>query len=117
VYFDNVGGRVLEHALACLRTGARIVLCGAVADYVATAPRVGPTNLFELITKRASMRGYMFTDYAERYPEAIARIGEWLRQGAVSNAEQIVTGIEHTPAAFKRLFEGGNRGKLLVELP
>jgi len=116
VYFDNVGGRVLEAALGCMRVGARVVLCGAMENYVATEPVPGPANLFEAITKRATLKGFMFSDYVDEYPRAMAQIGEWLREGLIRSVEEVVDGIEHTPAAFRRLFEGANRGKLVVRV-
>ncbi len=116
IYFDNVGGQVLDTAMACLRMRARIVLCGAVAQYVATTPVSGPSNMFEIVTKRAKIEGFMFSDYVDQYPAAIEQLGDWLKQGRIVNADQIVDGIESTPAAFQQLFEGKNKGKMLVRL-
>ena len=116
IYFDNVGGKILDAVMANLKLEARIVLCGAIARYNSTESVPGPYNMFELITKRASMKGFMFTDYVEKYPEAITQISKWLDDGKVKSADQIYEGIEQTPTAFCDLFRGENKGKSLVNL-
>jgi NADPH-dependent curcumin reductase CurA len=117
VYFDNVGGRVLDAALQRLALHARVVMCGALASYDAVEPPPGPRHLFKVVTQRASMQGFMVTDYVSEYPAAVAELSEWIAQGRLRPAEQVVEGIEHTPRAFCDMFRGVNRGKLVVRLP
>jgi NADPH-dependent curcumin reductase CurA len=116
VYFDNVGGATLDTVLAHLAERARVVLCGALATYNTTEPVPGPYNMFKLITQRATMAGFMVTDYVEQYPQAIEQLTAWLKSGRLKNAEDVVVGIENTAAAFCKMFAGGNRGKLVVRL-
>jgi NADPH-dependent curcumin reductase CurA len=116
VYFDNVGGRVLDAALARLAIGARVVMCGALAGYDPAAPTDGVTNLFQLVTRRATMRGFMVTDYVAEYPAAVAELADWIASGRLRPVEQIVDGIAQTPQAFCDMFRGANRGKLVVRL-
>ncbi len=116
VYFDNVGGEILDTVMAHLRERARVVLCGAVSTYGATAPVPGPRNMFKLITQRATMAGFMVTDYVGEYPQAIEQMTAWLKSGQLANAEDVVLGIENTAAAFCRMFASGNRGKSVVRL-
>lgn len=116
VYFDNVGGATLDTVLAHLNERARVVLSGALATYNTTEPVPGPYNMFKLITQRATMAGFMVTDYVEQYPQAIEQLTAWLKSGRLKNAEDVVVGIENTAAAFCKMFAGGNRGKLVVRL-
>lgn len=116
VYFDNVGGTVLDLALARLAVHARVVLCGGISQYNATAPW-GPVNYLSLLTNRASMTGLIVFDYAERYPEAIEQLARWIDDGRLIVREQIVKGgVEHFHDALLALFAGENTGKLLLEL-
>jgi hypothetical protein len=116
VYFDNVGGRVLEAALARLAMGARVVMCGALASYEGGDPVPGPTNLFKLVTQRATMRGFMVTDYVSEYPAAVAELAGWIASGQLHPVERMLDGIEQTPRAFCEMFRGVNLGKLVVRL-
>jgi len=116
VYFDNVGGPMLEAAIENLAMHARVVLCGAVAAYNATEPVPGPANLFRLVTMRARMEGFMYTDQVDRYDEARKRLAGWLADGSLVNAEHRLTGIENAGVAFCDMFAGRNVGKTLVEL-
>jgi hypothetical protein len=116
VFFDNVGGRVLDAALARLAVGARVVMCGALAAYDGAAPAAGPRNLFKLVTQRATMRGFMVTDYVAEYPAAVAELAGWIAAGRLRAAEHVHRGIEETPRAFCDMFRGVNRGKLVVRL-
>ncbi len=115
VYFDNVGGRVLDAALARLAIGARVVMCGALASYEA-AGAPGVTNLFQLVTRRATMRGFMVTDHVAEYPAAVSELAGWIAAGRLRPVEQVLDGIEETPRAFCAMFRGSNRGKLVVRL-
>jgi NADPH-dependent curcumin reductase CurA len=116
VYFDNVGGRVLDAALARLALGARVVMCGALAAYDGTDPAPGPVNLFKLVTQRASMAGFMVTDYVAEYAAAAAELAGWIGSGQLRAVEELRDGIEATPGAFCDMFRGVNRGKLVVRL-
>jgi hypothetical protein len=113
VYFDNVGGATLEAALNRLAHGARIVLCGAVSQYN-DAPR-GPANYMQLLVARASMMGFVIFDYAERYPEGVAELANWLNSGELRSHEQIEHGgVGDFPDTLLKLFRGENTGKLIL---
>lgn len=116
VFFDNVGGPTLEAAIANLAEGARIVLCGAITTYNAEKPEPGPSNLFELVTKEASMHGLMTHHHADRYPEARAQLEQWLTAGKLKNVEYMLRGIENAGVAFCDMFAGRNFGKTVVKL-
>lgn len=116
VYFDNVGGAILDTTLPHLRQGARVVLCGMVAEYHDADRPYGVTHLWEAITKRATLKGFMYTDEGPRYPEAMAQLRAWLDAGAISSFDEVRDGIESTPAAFCGLFTGANRGKIMIKL-
>jgi len=116
VYFDNVGGAVLDAALAHLAMHARVVMCGALASYDPTRPAPGVTNLFKLVTQRASMAGFMVTDHVAEYPAAVTQLADWIVSGRLRPIEDLREGIEATPRAFCDMFRGGNRGKLVVRL-
>ncbi len=113
--FDNVGGAVLDAALGHLRERARLVLCGAIAQYESEKPQ--PVfNTWELITKRARAEGFMFSDYAERFPEAIAQLGSYLQAGSLRSFSKIYDGLEQAPQAFCDMMHGRSRGKCLVRV-
>ena len=116
VYFDNVGGAILEAALERIRRGARIVLCGAISVYNAAEPPPGPRNYLQLVIQRARMEGFLVLDYVSRFPQAVAAMGAWVAEGRLRHAVDVVDGLERTPAAFQRLFRGENRGKQLVKV-
>lgn len=116
VYFDSIGGSMLEAALANLAEGARIVLCGAITAYGATEPVPGPTNLFELVTKQATMQGFMCHFKDDRYDEARQQLTEWLQSGQLKAVEYKLEGIENTAKAFCHMFEGKNFGKTVVKV-
>lgn len=115
VFFDNVGGEVLEAALANLALRARIVICGAIAQYDGGAPH-GPRNYAQLIVRRARMEGFLIVDYTAKYPQAIADLGRWAGEGVIRHHVDVVEGFEHVPAAFRRLFTGDKIGKNAVHL-
>ena len=117
VFFDNVGGEALEAALARLARGGRIVLCGAVSQYNAADTNRGPANYMQLLVARASMTGFVIFDYADRYPEGIAQLAEWLRSGELRSREDVIHGdVRDFPEALLRLFRGENTGKLILAL-
>ena len=116
VFFDNVGGEILDLVLARLAVRARIVLCGGISQYNATAPW-GPVNYLSLITNRASMAGMIVFDYQAQYSEAIDQLAAWIDDGRLIVREQIVQGgIERFPETLRALFAGANTGKLLLAL-
>jgi hypothetical protein len=116
VYFDNVGGEILDAVLLQLARGARIALCGAISSYTLREPPPGPRNLMQLVIKHGRMEGFLVLDYAARFPEAIAAMSKWAAEGKLRSRVDVVKGIENTPQAFGRLFTGGNIGKLLVQV-
>jgi hypothetical protein len=116
VYFDNVGGDILDAALALLARGARVVICGAISQYNNTGPMKGPANYLSLLVNRATMRGFVAFDYAARYPEAIAAIAGWIASGRIKTREDIVDGLASFPDALLRLFRGDNVGKLVLKV-
>ncbi|MFI6310031.1 NADP-dependent oxidoreductase [Nocardia fusca] len=117
VYFDNVGGQILNSALAVLRTGARVVLCGAISGYNATDPQPGPSRYLSLLVNRASMSGFIVTDYLDRFPEGMAAMSEWIRRGLVITREQVETGgVNAFGSTLNMLFDGANTGKLVLQM-
>jgi NADPH-dependent curcumin reductase CurA len=116
VYFDNVGGDILEAALARLARSARVVICGAISQYNATAPIKGPSNYLSLLVNRASMTGFVVFDYAPRYAEAAREMAAWMAQGRLKSREHIVAGLENFPQALTMLFTGANFGKLVLQV-
>jgi len=116
VYFDNVGGELLDIALLLLRKRARVVISGMLSQYNATSPGNGPRFYGMLLVRHARMEGFLAFDYAARYPEARAKIAEWLRAGSLRSKELIVEGIDAFPDAFSMLFDGRSFGKLLLRV-
>ena len=116
VYFDNVGGDILDAVLTRINMKARIVICGAISQYNATAPVKGPANYLSLLVNRARMEGMLVTDYAARYPEGVAKLAGWMREGSFKSHEHVVEGFEHFPSALLMLFEGKNLGKLVLKV-
>jgi hypothetical protein len=116
VYFDNVGGEILDHVLTCLARGARVVICGAVSQYNEDEVR-GPANYMMLLVARASMTGMLVFDYADRYPEATAELAGWYRDGRLVSHETVARGsVRDFPRTLLMLFEGANTGKLVLAL-
>jgi NADPH-dependent curcumin reductase CurA len=116
LYFDNVGGDILDACLAQLALRGRVVLCGAIATYNERGALTGPANYRNLIIRRGRMEGFIILDYVGRFPEAQADIGQWLAEGKLKSAEHIVEGLEHAPDALNLLFTGGNTGKVIVKV-
>jgi len=116
VFFDNVGGVVLNEVLARINLKARIVLCGAISRYNETVLPPGPSNYFNLIPKRARMEGFIILDYVPRFAEAIAALGRWQREGKLVQKEDIAVGLENAPRTLMRLFTGENFGKQLLKI-
>jgi NADPH-dependent curcumin reductase CurA len=117
VYFDNVGGEILDHALAHLADGARIVLCGAISQYnQAAMVGAGVKNHLNLILHRSRMEGFLVFQFAQRYPEAIADLMQWYGEGKIKNQLDLAEGLEQAPKTIIRLFTGANFGKQLLKL-
>jgi NADPH-dependent curcumin reductase CurA len=116
VFWDNVGGEILEAALANLAMHARVVLCGAISSYNAEKPPPGPKNYMNLLVKRARMEGFLVFDYLPRADEAIADLVKWVGEGKLHVAEDVREGLENAPDALRSLFDGSNTGKLLVKI-
>ncbi len=117
VYFDNVGGEILDAALAHLARHARVVICGAISQYNVNGAMRGPANYMSLLIKHASMTGFVFSDYLDRLPEAAQALGGWVASGELSSREDIAEGgIEKFPDTLLRLFSGENTGKLVLEV-
>jgi NADPH-dependent curcumin reductase CurA len=114
LYFDNVGGELLDICLAGLALRGRVVLCGAIATYNARGKIEGPRNYRNLIPRRGRMEGFIILDYVQRFPEAQAEMARWVAEGKVKFATHLVDGLEQAPAALNLLFTGGNTGKVIV---
>jgi len=117
VYFDNVGGEILDAVLTRLARGARIVICGAVSQYNATDGVRGPSNYLSLLVARASMTGMVVFDYVPRFGAAAAEIAGWMREGRLISREEVVEGgVSAFPDALLKLFAGENIGKLVLRV-
>jgi NADPH-dependent curcumin reductase CurA len=116
VYFDNVGGEILDTVLTRINMKARIVICGAISQYNNTAPVKGPANYLSLLVNRARMEGIVVFDYAPRYPEGVAAIARWMQEGSFKSREHVVDGFANFPSALLMLFEGKNLGKLVLKV-
>ena len=117
IYFDNVGGEILDAVLARIRRKARIVICGAISQYNATEAVQGPKNYLSLLVNRARMEGMVVFDYADRYPVAVAELAGYLKDGRLKSREDVVRGgVEAFPATLLKLFSGENFGKLVLQL-
>jgi NADPH-dependent curcumin reductase CurA len=116
IYFDNVGGAITDAVFPALNTGARVVVCGQIAQYNAEKPETGPRLLWHLIIKQARAEGFLVFHYASRYAEGIRQMATWLNAGKLKYREQFVDGIENTPRAFIGLLRGENMGKQLVRV-
>jgi hypothetical protein len=116
VYFDNVGGETLEAALSALRVHGRIIACGGISGYNQKKPRPGPSNLFNMTTKRLTMKGLIVRDWLDRQGEFEKEVGGYLQSGKLKNKETIVEGLDQAQGAFIGLFKGENIGKMVVKL-
>ncbi|MCA9531011.1 MAG: NADP-dependent oxidoreductase [Myxococcales bacterium] len=116
VFFDSVGGPILDAALSRLNVGARVALCGAISQINATEPPPGPRNYLQLLAKRARMQGFITLDFAARYDEARRHLREAILDGSLRYRDDIVEGLENAPAHLLRLFSGDHVGKLMVHL-
>jgi NADPH-dependent curcumin reductase CurA len=116
LYFDNVGGDILDLCLAQIALRGRVVLCGTISTYNDRGKVAGPGNYRNLIGRRGRMEGFIILDYVDRFPEAQAAMFAWLADGKLRHAEHIVNGLESAPDALNLLFTGGNTGKVIVKL-
>ena len=116
VYFDNVGGEILDAALANLARHARVVICGAISQYNSTTGMRGPSNYMSLLVTRSRMQGFLVFDYAERYGEAVRTLAGWMAEGRLVSREDVVSGFATFPEALLKLFRGDNTGKLVLQV-
>ena len=116
VYFDNVGGEILDMVLARISRKARIVICGAISQYNNEGAVQGPKNYLSLLVNRARMEGMVVFDYTERFPQAVAELAGYLREGRMHSREDVVDGLKNFPEALLKLFSGANFGKLILRV-
>jgi len=116
VFFDNVGGPILDAVLANLALRARVVLCGAISQYNQLDSAYGPKNYVNLIGRRARMEGFIVLDYRERYMEAVMHLAGWVAEGKIKHKVTVLDGLESAPQALQKLFTGDHDGKLLVQV-
>jgi len=116
VYFDNVGGDILDTVILQISRGARIVVCGAISQYNNTTPVKGPSNYLSLLVNRASMTGFVCFDYASRYRDAAREMAGWMASGKLKSREDVVDGFETFPETLLKLFKGENIGKLMIKV-
>lgn len=116
VYFDNVGGSILDACLKRMNLNGRIPTCGLISSYNATAPVPGPYNYDMMLMQRLRIQGFIVMDYANRYPEAIQALAGWMAAGKIKVRQDVVDGLEHALTALKKLFTGANTGKLMIRV-
>jgi NADPH-dependent curcumin reductase CurA len=116
LYFDNVGGSILNDCLGNLALRGRVVLCGAISTYNSDGPPPGPSNYLSLLVRRGRMEGFVILDYLDRFPAAQLEMAGWIAEGKIKSSEHIVEGLEQAPDALNLLFSGGNTGKVIVAL-
>ena len=116
IYFDNVGGEILETALSMLARRARIIICGAISQYNSTTGMVGPRNYMSLLVNHALMEGFVVFDYADRCPEGMKALAGWTIKGKLKAREDVVDGLETFPETLLKLFRGENFGKLVIKV-
>lgn len=116
IYFDNVGGKILDAALALINLGARVVICGLISQYNATEPVPGPYNFTNILIRRARVEGFIVMDYMPRAQEAVAALSKWLAEGKIKYRVEIIEGLENAPQGLTKLFDGSNSGKLIVKV-
>jgi NADPH-dependent curcumin reductase CurA len=116
VYFDNVGGTILDTVLSLINIKARIVVCGLISQYNTEEPVPGPYQFSNILSQRARVQGFVVLDYLDRIKEAFADLGKWLAQGKIQYRVHVVEGLEKAPQAINMLFDGSNKGKLIVKV-
>jgi NADPH-dependent curcumin reductase CurA len=116
IYFDNVGGEISDGVLMNINKFARIIICGAISQYNETRIQTGPRLQSLLLINSALMKGFIISDFAAKFPEAIQQLTKWFTEGKLKNKETIIEGFENIPEAFLGLFEGTNSGKMIVKI-
>jgi NADPH-dependent curcumin reductase CurA len=116
VYFDNVGGATLDVCLKLMNFKGRIPTCGLISQYNATGPVPGPYNYPMILMRRLRVQGFIVLDFADRYPEAIAALGQWMAEGRIKVRTEIVDGLENALQTVKKLHTGANTGKLMIRV-
>ena len=116
VYFDNVGGDILDACLKLMNFKGRIPTCGLISQYNATEPPPGPMNYPMILMQRLKVQGFIVLDYAERYPEAIADLSQWMGEGKIKIRQDVVDGLENALQTLKKLYTGANTGKLMIRV-
>ena len=116
IYFENVGGAILEAVLNLINFRARISLCGLISQYNAAQPQPGPSNLVMILVKSARMEGFIVMNYASRFDEAFAALGRWYAEGKLKYRVDVVEGLDQAPRAVNKLFDGSHHGKLVVKI-
>jgi NADPH-dependent curcumin reductase CurA len=116
VYFENVGGEILDVVLSLINLRARIVLCGLISQYNSTEPVPGAYNLLNIVTRRAKLEGFIILDYLNRAQEALADLGQWYAQGKIKYRVDAIDGLENAPSTLNKLFDGTNQGKLIIRV-
>lgn len=114
IYFDNVGGEILDLCLARIADNARVVICGGISRYNLEGPIPGPKNYFNLVFRRARMEGFIVVDYVSRFAEAESVMQQWIDEGRLKYRSTVVDGFENLPKALIKLFAGENIGKMMV---
>jgi hypothetical protein len=116
IYFDNVGGPLLDEVLLQINERARILICGSIATYNAVQPPPGPRHLWQLLVKSARIEGFLIKTYVDRFAEGAAEMAGWIAQGRIKHREHIDRGLENAPQSFLKLFTGEHRGKLILDV-
>jgi NADPH-dependent curcumin reductase CurA len=116
VYFDNVGGEILDATLMHINDHARIVFCGRISGLNAAEPVPGPWNMWQVLAKSARIEGFLISSYFADFPNTVPQMAAWVKAGEIQFREQIISGLESAPGAFLKLFDGTNTGKLIISL-
>jgi NADPH-dependent curcumin reductase CurA len=116
VYFDNVGGEILDAVLSLINVKARVAVCGLISQYNAEEPIPGPYNFRSILTQRARVEGFIILDHMGRFQEAFEELGNWLTEGKIQYRVDIIDGLENAPRGINKLFDGSNKGKLIVKV-
>jgi len=116
IFFDNVGGDILDASLALLNQNARVVLCGGISQYDNGSNTQGPKNYLQLISTSSLMKGFIVLDYRSQWPKAITEMIGWIKEGKIKYGEHVINGLEQAPSALPMLFTGENEGKLIIKI-
>lgn len=116
VFFDNVGGKTLDTVLSLINVKARIVICGMISQYNAVKPVPGPYNFRSILTQRARVEGFIVLDYTDRYDEAYRELAKWASEGKIQYRVDVIDGLIEAPSVINKLFDGSNKGKLIVKV-